>query len=405
LREVSPPSQAERDRRRIFFPFPTAQRTTQWERGDDPLSVFSFTADYDAFGQARQQTSAAMPRRSAKRRAVEGAVVGIIQPDETRVLATHALTHRAEPDAMVTGMPGGRYIHDRVWQTHEFEAAPAPTLTETNPNDVSQVLRNQCSLARQLHDGWVASLRNWAPGAAPPAALAVTKHVINHFDGARFAGRDDGKVVYGALTRSESLVFTPNVFNAAYVDGAGSRVPAYLGGALGLPAGAPAGFGTALGYQRRTSAPYQNGWYSDTQRQEYDFQTTRAVPTGWSTWPARGQPIATQDALGHETTVALDRYWLLPATVTDAVGLQVAATYNYRVMQPDAITDANGNTTRLRFTPHGLPAKSWRESKPDANNDRSGGAETKPELSWTYDLLAYQRTRASSLRHPCYVRT
>ena len=40
------------ERQRIFFPHPLAQRTTQWERGDEPMTRFVFTDDYDGYGQA-----------------------------------------------------------------------------------------------------------------------------------------------------------------------------------------------------------------------------------------------------------------------------------------------------------------------------------------------------------------
>src|SRR4029434_5143893 len=41
----------DRDRPlRIFFPHARVQRTTQWERGDDPMTQFVFTDDYDAYG-------------------------------------------------------------------------------------------------------------------------------------------------------------------------------------------------------------------------------------------------------------------------------------------------------------------------------------------------------------------
>src|SRR5262249_55447322 len=56
LREVSAPLHGEDERLRVFFPFRLSQRTTQWERGDDPLSQYTFTDDYDDVGQPLQQT-------------------------------------------------------------------------------------------------------------------------------------------------------------------------------------------------------------------------------------------------------------------------------------------------------------------------------------------------------------
>ena len=71
LREESVPGAAEGDRRRIFFPFAVAQRTTQWERGDDPMTQYAFTDLYDDFGQAQAQTTIALPRRAARRQPLE----------------------------------------------------------------------------------------------------------------------------------------------------------------------------------------------------------------------------------------------------------------------------------------------------------------------------------------------
>ena len=53
---------ASTDRQRIFFPHSVAQRTTQWERGDDPMTQFAFTDDYDDVGQPRRQVAIACPR-------------------------------------------------------------------------------------------------------------------------------------------------------------------------------------------------------------------------------------------------------------------------------------------------------------------------------------------------------
>src|SRR5262249_39356634 len=62
ISEVDPPDGDERGRARIFFPHPLAQRTTQWERGDDPMTQFGFTGDYDSYGQPRSQINIAVPR-------------------------------------------------------------------------------------------------------------------------------------------------------------------------------------------------------------------------------------------------------------------------------------------------------------------------------------------------------
>src|SRR5439155_24542076 len=89
----------------IFFPFSLSERTTQWERGNDPLSVFKFTnnctlsgqtlqtADYDAYGQPLTQISIAVPRGRAFQSVGTSAgaylttqtVTGYAQRDESQV--------------------------------------------------------------------------------------------------------------------------------------------------------------------------------------------------------------------------------------------------------------------------------------------------------------------------------
>src|SRR5262249_5225329 len=62
VREDSPPASDDTDRKRIFFPHLIAQRATQWERGDDPMTSFSFTGDYDDYGLPHTQMALAIPR-------------------------------------------------------------------------------------------------------------------------------------------------------------------------------------------------------------------------------------------------------------------------------------------------------------------------------------------------------
>jgi hypothetical protein len=46
----------------IFYPFSTSSRSSQWEEGNDPLTTFSFTGEYDEYGQPQLSASMALPR-------------------------------------------------------------------------------------------------------------------------------------------------------------------------------------------------------------------------------------------------------------------------------------------------------------------------------------------------------
>jgi hypothetical protein len=60
---ASPSSLSADDwRLHVFFPFQIGQRTSQWERGIEPLVSFQFTGKYDAFGQPQEQIAIGVPR-------------------------------------------------------------------------------------------------------------------------------------------------------------------------------------------------------------------------------------------------------------------------------------------------------------------------------------------------------
>lgn len=63
-----------------------------------------------------------------------------------------------------------------------------------------------------------------------------------------------------------------------------------------------------------------------------------------------------RDPFGHSSTVAYDAHDLLLVSSLDAVGNTVSASYDYRVLQPQLVTDANGNRTEVRFDALGMLA-------------------------------------------------
>jgi len=379
------PSQPEAWQEKIFFPHTLAERVTQWERGDDPMTRFTFTDDYDPSGQPRQQTAISLPRRSVKRKKVEGAIVGQIDVNETQILATHTRTEFATPDP-------GLYLQDRVAQVRSLELDPPPGVVESDPNDLHQVLQDQAAAAREVHQRFRGLLDPWQTGQPLPAGVRLISHTLNHYDGTAFTGRPSGEVgPHGTLTRSESLAFTDAELDAAY----GNRRPTYLGGSAVPPPGAPAGFGSNLGYRPESASPtgYHAGYYVDTQRQQFDFQDSNSAQQ-------RGLVVATQDALGHQSEIKPDTFWLLPERVIDPVNLVTSAQFDYRVMQPSQVTDPNENVTHFRFTPLGLLQKQFLEG-----HGGEGGTKDKPEVEFSYDFLAYERTRLQPNPQPVSVHT
>jgi hypothetical protein len=322
LREESQPTDSDSTRQRIFFPFRTAQRTTQWERGDDPMTQFSFTNSYDDYGQPLSQTSIAVPRGRDFRVAVAS---------REPYLAMHTVTSYAQRD------DGERYIVDRAASATSYQI----------PNDGSAS---------------VFTLRNAIENGDFDIEANLIGQTLNFYDGGAFTGLPLGQLGrFGAVVRTETLVMTRDQLRAAYGD-----VPRYLvpGAPFQPDAEYPKGFvdyvkslPDVAGYLYRTATDHNSeGYFAVAASKRYDFHN--AAGTG------RGLVLAQRDPLGHETTIDYDDYQLLPKQVTGPTGLITKAEYDYRVLQPKRVIDPNGNVTDVAYSPTGLVTQTWVRGKP-----------------------------------------
>ncbi len=367
VREESAPVDGDTDRQRIFFPHTLAQRTTQWERGDDPQARFSFSDDYDDFGQPRRVTQIACPRGWRALADAPG------QP----FLATRSRTVYAQPvDPAVS-------IFDRVAQVTSYEIA----------NDGSQA---------------VLELRD-LPDDSP--ALRIIGQTLNYYDGPAFEGLPFGEVgAHGAQVRGERLALTEEILRAAYKDGDNSHdLPPYLvpGGAPTWTDDYPQPFREAIG-QLPDLVGYRfspgdsartRGYFVTTMRQRYDVQpdTNGDVQAAMG----RGLVLATLDPLGRRTTIAYDRFDLLPIEVSDPAGMRTAATYDERVLHPRQVTDANGNRTRYAYTPLGLLRSIAVMGK---EGETVGDSDETPGTRFEYDLRAFEDSSHDHDPRPVFVR-
>lgn len=351
-------------RRHIFFPHPVAQRVTQWERGDDPMTALAYTADYDDYGQPRRALAVACPR--GWRRMADAV--------PATYLATLSLSEYAAPLDAAVG------IRNRVAKKTAYEVV------------------NEAGTARTLQD--------IVDRAGTAAARRITGQSLTFYDGdtaaagfGGFAGLPFGQVGrYGAAVRIDTLVMTDEIVAAAY----GSLAPPYLtpGAPFQPSAQYPADFVARLpalaGYQRHdgVAGPHARGFFA-TQATRHDFHN--AAGTG------RGLVLATRDPLGHETASEYDEpCQLFPVAVTNPAGLVTRVAYDYRVMQPCRVTDPNGNVSDVVFAPSGLVAQAWVRGKlARAEADRN-----EPCVRMEYGLRAFYESvrRDPSNPQPVYVR-
>ena len=320
LREESPPGQDEpADRLHIFFPHTLAERTTQWERGDDPMTQITLTADYDQYGQPLAQTAIAVPRGRDFRSARP-------QPGEPYLITYTASTFAQRDDPQV-------YCVDRLASATTYEIS----------NDGNAALFDADGApATFLQDAML-------PGAP---SRSLCGQALHFYDGTAFQGLGVGQIgTYGALVRMETLVLTtdilwrrmvthqsylatnsPPAWTPEYPQAFRDRVPPLAGY-----------------FYRAATAANEAGYFTATEQRRYDFHESQQG-TG------RGLITVRRDPLGHDTAVTYDDYRLMPISVTDPAGLVTQATYDYRVLQPAELIDANGNHTLYAFTPQGLLA-------------------------------------------------
>ncbi|MGR9046817.1 MAG: toxin TcdB middle/N-terminal domain-containing protein, partial [Gammaproteobacteria bacterium] len=347
VREEVPP--AEADGRGIYFSFALAQRSTQWERGAEPMTQLNLMGDYDRYGRLQSQFSVAVPRGRDYRLAAAGAEPYLASYSETEYLQ--------RDDAR-------RYLIDRVAKTSSYEIG---------------------------NDGKSTVFALWEAVKDGSSGRQLIGQTLNFYDGEAFQGLPFGQLGdYGALVRSENLVMDDALLAELYRSGEAvidsPEVPLYL--KPGAPAWTdeyPAEFrklAAQAGYvYRKSSAISAPGYFVISASHLYDFQASGANGKG------RGLLLQQHDPLGRRTIIAYDGYQLLPERVIDPLGLKTQVTYDYRVLQPAVVTDANLNNRRFRFTPLGLLQATFVQGKANA----AEGDRNRPSVELNYDLLAFSQ--------------
>ena len=168
---------------RVFYPHPVARRTTTWERGEDPMTRLTFSADFDIYGQTRKTVEVGVPRGRDYR------VTGPAVP----YLATRTLTRFAQRDDAAAGI----YIVDRVCRIESEE------LTNNGTGPAVDLI------------------------TALGVRYALTVH---RYDGLPFEGLPPGQLGdHGALMRTETLAFTREQLTGLYTPpGDAATIPPYL---------------------------------------------------------------------------------------------------------------------------------------------------------------------------------
>ena len=373
----------------IFFSFGYASRSTTWERGDDPMTKFSFTGEIDNYGQPLSQVSIAVPRGKDPRTGGELAShSGDYDPakgyDATiqftkYIYVDPAIDHTEVPDAIEPAFEG-QYVVDRAKRACSYEAH--------NDGAMSVFVLRDIMLGTPP-DQWT-GLGNGQDDGPKLLALSYT-----YYDGIAFDGDDYGEIgAYGVPVRTETLMVQPSELNAIYGQ---THPPMFSGGGSPDWTGFPEDFVTKLqsslaGYTYHAAGgveDYVDGYYTSAERSKFDFHVNPAT--------AKGLPVAMRDAFDHEAAITYDTYKLLPVRVVDPVGMETLSEYDYRVLQPSRVTDPNENISAFAFTPLGLMHKTALLGKDDSTE---GDTLDDPGVLLEYDLFAFMNSGS-----PVWVKT
>lgn len=366
----------------VFFSFATGSRTTQWERGYDPMTQLSFTTDYDEYGQPRKQLSVALSRGMVFTRNTDGTITAPssstipVEDGGGPMLSTASITSFAQKSNEET------YIVDRSYKTISYE------VIQQNSEDVFR-------------------LRDRVFAAALPTEVGHTIYPIlgfsiNYFDadnefGDGLALGEIGK--HGALARSQTLVLTDANIADAY-----GTPPIFFQTTSPTAtdftnAGYPIAFYNSLQnadvrlgykhYEHSSNAQYATGWYAESGRTKYDWQDSGITNP-------KGLVLETKDVFESRASIEYDNYLLLPKTAKQWLNttdfLSTSADYDYRVMQAKKITDPNGNRAVFDFSALGLLKQSGVIGKPNANEGdiiTESPFVYKPSVLMEYDFFAF----------------
>ena len=370
----------------VFFPFNVAQRTSRYERGNDPMHSVSFTRGYDPYGQAQGQLNVAVPRGGWPQSGGNG-----------NYLASYTLTEYIYKNERDYAGGNLQYMVNRAkrdlgWDV--TQSAVGKSVFDVRDDLFAQYTNNPLTVS-----------------------FPVIACNIHYYDGPAFIGLGYGLIGdFGAQVRSESLVITDALITDAY----GAATPQCFETSPNWVTGYPTAWAAdmqdstgRMGYVNQTGLPFVDGWYAESARQMYDFQDSL---------PAQeqvGRVLRSRDVFDAWSEIAYDGYLMMPVSSTQYLypyggsgnSLVTLAEYDYRVMQPFKVTDVNNNSSVFDFSPLGLLRATALIGKGGAGGaalegdqitTTPGGYYTMyaPSVTMAYDFFAFVNTN-----DPVWVKT
>ncbi len=332
----------------VFFSMSIASRTTQWERGkwSENHHSFSFTRNFDDYGNAQELISAAVPR---------GRDFSLEDLSYTgdKYLATYSETTYGYNDT-----ENSHYIVDRVCSKKDFEI----------DNDGTQSLSDLIQ-ATFINNN-----------------TTVIAHAISFYDGSALAdihGASFGVIgEYGVLKRTSQLVISQDVISNVY----GTTPVIYLD----ISDSAWNSYSEVKAVEDITksnftlhssagTAGYVNGYYQDLFKRVINTQG-QIVRDYLS---IKMYQFMNYDAYGYKLINEHKYQFALKGFLANNK-IESSYSIDYRVLQPFEIEDPNLNHSRIIYSPLGFV-----KSKLLADKSSYSDTEADPSIKIEYDFFNF----------------
>ena len=306
------------NRHAVFFSHPSETIDYHYERNpDDPRTSHAFTLEVDDYGNTLKSVAIGYPRRVPA------------FDEQKKALAT--LTENQVTNAV---LEDNAYRTPLPVETKTYELT-APTLKGAKPLDFAAVVALLASASEIAYEAAP------TPGQTQKRLIEQVRALYRKND--LSALLPTGKLESMALSgESYKLALTPGLLDV--FQGKVSR-----GDLISMLTGAEGQYRNLDG-SNLFWIPSGRVFYSptpgDSTQQELPFARANFF-----------LPHRFQDSFGNSTVVGYDsKYSLLANSTRDAVGNEIVAEHDYRVLKPKTVTDANGNRSEARFDALGMLA-------------------------------------------------
>lgn len=400
---IEPVQPAGPNRHAVFFTHPRETLSYHYERNpNDPRIGHEAVLKVDGFGNVERALAIGYPRRNVPGRLPEQAEAHMTftvnrvgnsaaQPDWYRIgLPVETQTFEIVKPPSVAGLAGGvlpfavlQNLTDALFSTGQTTPPPAQTIPYEDWD---------------WRTSWSSAVQPGGPGVSKLRLIEHLRVLYRPNDLGQLASDSDALLPIGVFEslalpgESYKLAFTPGLLADVYGRGAVSFIPASPGSLLGAIGPDKGGYVDLDG---------NGNWWVPSGRTFY-HPTTGALPQTELAEATSHFFVSRRirDPFRNEAVVTYHGgYDLLVNDTKDAVGNTVVAANDYRVLQPNLITDPNGNRSEAAFDALGLVVATAVMGKTSENLGDSLSNFTRddanPTLTELQAFVADPRTEAS----------